>query len=749
MSTTLERPLRRGVIGLPVDRVDGPAKVSGAARYAADAPVAEPLHAVIVQSTIPSGRITSIDEDEARAVPGVVDVMTYRNAPRVIALPFEFTVPFAEELAPLQSEKIFYDGQHVAVVIGRTLEAAREGARALRIAYERGPAQNEFDDARELERPAQAFGGDLQPRRGDPETAFAQSEVKIDATYETPVEHNSPMEPSATVGEWRNGEIVVHDATQWVRGTRACLAKAFGIAEERVRVISPFVGGGFGCKGFFWAHTLLAVMASKLTGKPVKLALTREQMFTSCGYRSLTRQHLQLGASRDGFLRAVLHDVSVVSSRVGTFVEAAGGVTEMLYDVPNLAVTHRLARLDVPTPNAMRAPGETPGSFALGSAMDELAAACNLDPLEVLRRNHAGVDPSSGLPWSSKHLLECYERGAEAFGWSRRPPRPRATREGDELIGWGVASATYPAMRSPSAARVTLAADGSIEVASATHDLGTGQYTILAQIAAEVLGAEPAAVRVLIGDSSLPPAPVAGGSMSAASVGPAVLDGATRVLHALKRIAASSAESPLHGLGEDAIELRDGVLRAAGDPARAIALGEVVRLSGAETIEALGQAASGDEEERYSFHSFGAQFVEVRVDADFGRVRVTRALGAFDCGRILNVKTARSQIHGGIVMGIGMALLEETVRDPRYGAVVTNNFADYHVPVNADVPNIEVLFVEEPDYTFNPLGARGIGEIGITGVAAAIANAVYHATGVRVRDLPIVPEKLLRTAAPV
>ena len=489
-------------------------------------------------------------------------------------------------------------------------------------------------------------------------------------------------------------------------------------------------------------------MASQLTGKPVKLALTREQMFTSCGYRSLTRQRLQIGASREGSLRAVLHDVAVVSSRVGTFVEAAGGVSEMLYDVPNLAVTHRLARLDVPTPNAMRAPGETPGSFALGSALDELAAACNLDPLEVLRRNHAGVDPSSGLPWSSKHLLECYERGAEAFGWSRRPPKPRAMREGNELIGWGVATATYPAMRSPSEAHVTVGSDGSIDVASATHDLGTGQYTILAQIAAEVLGVEPKQVRVRIGDSSLPPAPVAGGSMSAASVGPAVLDGAARALHALKRIACSSAESPLHGLGEDAIEVRDGALRAAADPARAISLGETVRLSGAETVEALGRAASGDESERESFYSFGAQFVEAWVDEDFGRDRNSRALGVFDCGRILNAKTARSQLHGGIVMGIGMALLEETVRDPRYGAIVTNNFADYHVPVNADIGEIEVLFVEEPDYTFNPLGARGIGEIGITGVAAAIANAVFHATGVRVRDLPIVPEKLLRSAVP-
>lgn len=753
MSVTAERPATRGFVGLPMDRVDGRAKVTGAARYAADAPVDAPLHAVIVQSTIACGRITAIDETATRAVPGVVEVLTYRNAPRVPALPFDFTAPVQEELAPLQSAEVKYDGQHVAAVVGTTFEAAREGAALLRIAYEAHDAETTIDGARTVEAPAQWFGDDTQPRRGEPEPAYAASDVRIDASYVTPSEHHNPLEPSATVAEWRDGELIVHDSTQWVRGTRAALAKHFDMDEERVRVIAPFLGGGFGCKGFFWPHAVIAAMAAKLTNRPVKLVLTREQMFTSCGHRSETRQHLRVGAARDGKLQAVLHDVLSESSRVGLFVEAAGGVTTMLFDVPNLAVTHRVARLDVATPTAMRAPGEAPGSFALGCALDELAYACGVDPLDVLRRNHTAVDPSSGLPFSSKHLLACYERGAEAFGWSARPRAPRSTRDGTELVGWGVATATYPALRSPAQARVTLAADGSVDVASATHDLGTGMYTILAQIAADALAVPADAIRVRIGDSTFPNAPVAGGSMSSASVGPAVHDAAQRARRQAIGIATSAAESPLHGLSEDAIDVRDGVLRAKDDPSRAIGYGDVARLAlrktqgDTGTIEALGSAAPGDEGERFSFHSFGAQFVEVRYDEELARLRVSRALGVFDCGRILNPKTARSQMLGGITWGIGMALFEETVRDPRAGAFVTNNLADYHVPVNADIRNVEVLFVEEPDLAFNPLGVRGIGEIGITGVAAAVANALYHATGVRVRDLPIVPEKLLLPAS--
>lgn len=747
MSTTVERPATRGFVGQPVDRIDGHAKVTGAARYAADAPVGDLLFAVIVQSTVAGGRIAEIDETQTRAVPGVVEVLTYRNAPKVPAFAFEFTLPISEQLAPLQSDEIHYDGQHVALVIAETFEAAREGALLLRIDYAPGPFQAKIDGAHEVLTPKEFFGSDMQVRRGDPEAALAASDVTVDATYTTPVENHNPLEPSATVAQWRDGELIVHDASQWVLGSRTSYAKTFSVDETQVRVIAPFLGGGFGCKGFFWAHQTLAAMAAKVTGRPVKLVLSREQMFTSVGHRSPTRQRIRLGASRDGALRAILHDVDVESARVGSFFEPAGVATPMLFAAPALAMVHRVSKLDIPSPTAMRAPGESPGMFALGSAMDELAYACGLDPLDVLRRNDTQTDADSELPFSSRHLLECYDRGAEAFGWGERTHAPRSMRDGGELIGWGVAAATYPALRARGEARVTIDASGTIDVASATHDLGTGMYTILAQIAADALGADPASIRVRIGDSAFPLAPVAGGSQSSASIGPAVQAAAQRVYREAVSIATSAGASPLRGLHADEIEAAGGMLRAKDDPSRAIAYGDVVRLGGSGALEALGTAEQGDETKKYAFHSFGAQFVEVRYDEEIARLRVTRALGVFDCGRVLNPKTARSQMIGGITWGIGMALLEETVRDDRYGAIVTNNFADYHVPVNADIAKIDVLFVEEPDLKFNALGARGMGEIGITGVAAAVANAVYHATGVRVRDLPIVPEKLLGSAS--
>ena len=748
MTTTLERPRATPSVGRPVDRVDGHAKVTGAAPYAADTAIDSPLHAVLVQSTVARGRISVIDQRATREVPGVVEVITYVNALPLPTLTFDFTMPYSEALAPLQGSDVHYDGQHVAAVLGTTFEAAREGAALLRITYE-GVEAPELDaqTAHEVEIPQQYFGSDAQLRHGTPETAYDASDVQIDATYVTPNENHNPMEPSVTVAQWREGELTVHDSTQWVRGTRAVLARCFDLPEDKVQVIAPYLGGGFGCKGFVWPHTLIAAMAAKITGKPVKLVISREQMFTSCGHRSQTRQRVRVGASRDGRLQSVLHDVRGESSRVSTFVEAAAGVTPMLFASPNFAITHSVAHLDVPSATAMRAPGEAPGTYGLGCALDELAYACGLDPLDVLRRNHATVDGESGKPFSSKHLLECYERGAEAFGWNRRSHAPRSMRDGDELVGWGVATATYPAMRSPAEARVSIGAGGAIEAVSATHDLGTGMYTILAQLVADVFGVDPGAVTVRIGDSSFPNAPVAGGSMSSASVGPAVVDAAQAVLRDAVALATSHAGSPLSGLGASEVEAREGALRAVGDGSRVVTFADVARWSEGGSLSAGGKAAPGAEAEQFAFHSFGAQFVEVRYDEELARVRVSRALGVFDCGRILNPKTARSQMLGGITWGIGMALLEETVRDPRAGAVVTNNLADYHLPVNADIGQIEVLFVEEPDLTFNALGVRGIGEIGITGVAAAVANAIYHASGVRVRELPIVPERLLGLAS--
>ncbi len=750
MSASVDGTTSESVVGQPMDRIDGRAKVTGGAVYTADAGLTEPLHGAIVQSTVARGRIREIDEGAARAVPGVVEILTHRNAPRVPVLEFDFVkpAPISEQLAPLQGDEIHYDGQHVAVVLAETFEAAREGAALLRIGYEAGPAVTRIEDAGQIDVNPPFFGEPTESHRGDAEAAFAAAAVKVDQTYRTPAETHNPLEPSATSATWDGDELLVHDTTQWVIGTRGGLAAAFELDDAKVRVLAPYIGGGFGCKGFFWAHAIVAALAAKVTKRSVKLVLAREQMFTSCGHRSETEQRIRLGASADGTLTAIAHDVLSASARVGTFVEPAGKATPLLFACDNVSVSHRVARLDIPTPAPMRAPGEAPGVYALGCAMDELAERLGMDPLELLRRNHAERDGESGKPFSSKHLLECYARGAERFGWARRTHAARSMREGGELIGWGVATATYPAMRAPAGARVAIGADGAIEVASATHDLGTGMYTIAAQIAADGLGVDPRDVHVRIGDSLLPPAPVAGGSQSSASVGPAIADGAARLRRQAIAIATSHGASPLHGLAADAVEVRDGVLRAKADPARALSYADVVRLSGTSSLEAAGKAAPGKEQDDYSLHSFGAQFAEVRYDEELAKLRVTRLVGAFDCGRVLNHKTARSQMIGGITWGLGMALLEETVRDHRYGAVVTNNLADYHVPVNADVPEIDVLFVEEPDYAFNPLGARGMGEIGITGVAAAIANAVYHASGVRVRDLPIVPEKLL-AGAPV
>lgn len=700
---------RRTHAGTATDRIDGPLKVTGAARYAADAPVDQPLFAVLVQSTIARGRIREIDERAARAVDGVVEILTHRNAPRVQATAFDFAVPtpyVESELMPLQGDAVLYWGQHVAAVVARSFEAATAAAALLRVTYDAQTPDTVLDARTRVanrERADSFFGEPVNTERGDPDAALAQAAVTIDATYTTPDQTHNAMEPSATVASWSGDELTVYDATQWINGVQSTLAHVFGLDPAKVHVICPFVGGGFGSKGFVWAYTVIAAMAAKLTARTVKLVVDRTQFFTSNGHRAQTEQRIRIGASTFGTMDALVHDVIATGGRAGDFVEAAAKATGMLYTVPNLRTTQHVVRLDIATPTAMRAPGETPGLFALESALDELAYAVNVDPLEIRVRNHAEKDPSSGKPFSSKHLLACYREGARLFGWERRTPEPRSMREGNELIGYGMATATYPAMAGATEVRVRSEGDGRVAVDCATHDLGTGMYTLIAQVAADALGLPLDHVTVNIGDSALPKAPVAGGSQSTASVMPPLVDACNALL-----------------------------AQAGGD------------LAGAPAgLIGTGRGSGEVDESKHSFHSFGAQFCEVRYDEELARVRVTRFTGVYDCGRVLNPKTARSQMIGGITMGIGMALMEETLRDPRSGAVVTNNLADYRVPVNADVPPIEIAFVEHPDLTFNALGVRGMGEIGITGVAAAVANAVYHASGRRVRDVPIVPERLL------
>jgi xanthine dehydrogenase YagR molybdenum-binding subunit len=721
MTSIVDRP--HTGIGAPVDRVDGSAKVQGRALYANDAPIRPAAHAAFVRASIAAGRITSIDLEAAKAVPGVLRIYTYENRP-TMALPasdFAKGLAVAENLTPLSSDEIFYQGQYVALVVAETIEAARAAAGLVCVMYDKGTPK--IDLAVELPNatlPEQSFGTPLQAQRGDFDAAYAAAEVRVDATYVTPQANHNPMETHATTASWDGDKLTVWDSTQWVIGSRNVIAAALDVPIENVRVICPFVGGGFGAKGFAWGHSALTAAVARDLGRPVKLSLGRDEMFTGVGHRARTEQHIRLGARRDGTITAQNHDTVTHTSMVGDFVESAGKSTMMMYAADSaVRMSHELVRLNVGTPNPMRAPGEAPGSFALESAIDELAYALGMDPIELRNKNHTDRDPAHDLPWSSKHLTECFTVGAERFGWAKRTPAPRSMREGRELIGYGVAAATYPAMAIPASARATADAKGHVTVASATHDLGTGMYTIMTQTASERLGIPIEDVTAQLGDTAFPQAPVAGGSWSTASVLPAIQAAC------------------------DALRAKLDAIADAHNLPRESAIGAIVRASGASVVTVEADAKQNSEEGRFSAQSFGAQFAEVRYDEDLGRLRVARVTGVYDCGRVINPKTARSQMVGGIVWGIGMALMEETVIDKRTGTIVTDNLADYHVPVNADVPPLDIHFVEYPDYTFSSMGLRGVGEIGITGVAAAIANAVYHATGKRVRDLPILPEKLL------
>jgi xanthine dehydrogenase YagR molybdenum-binding subunit len=525
-------------------------------------------------------------------------------------------------------------------------------------------------------------------------------------------------------------------------GVRNTVADTLGIPKDNVRSLCPYVGGGFGSKGSVWSHVVLAAMAARQVGRPVKLVLDRNQMFGPVGARPFTEQRLTLAAMTDGRLTASRHDVIAHTSMIEDWIEPCALVTRMLYGCPNQETTHRLARMNLGTPTFMRAPGEASGSFALESAMDELAYALSMDPLQLRLRNYAGQDPGKGLPWSSKSLRQCYERGAERFGWAGRPPEPRSMRQGSTLVGWGMATATYPTNRSPAAATARILADGSALIQCATQDLGTGTYTVMTQVAADALGLPVDRIAFELGDSRFPVAPVSGGSTTVASVAPAVHAAASAARLKLTGIAIADESSPLYGALSDDIESDAGWLRLRADPRRRVSMADIVARHGAP-VEAQAQAAPGSEKEKYSMHAFGAVFVEVHVDEDLCEIRVPRVVGVYGVGKLMNRKTGLSQLMGGIVWGVGMALLEETIIDKRAGRAVNGNLAEYHVPVNADIGHIDVSVVDEDDPHVNPLGAKGIGEIGITGTAAAIANAVWHATGRRIRSLPITLDTLL------
>lgn len=742
------RPLERRepAVGKPLDRVDGRRKVTGTATFAADHRQDRAVHAVLVQSTIARGRIVAIDTAAASRAPGVLAVLTHENAPK---LRKAASGEPGEDRLPLADDLVHYAGQHVGLVVADTIERARHAASLVAVRYQREEPVLVAQEDAAVDRPAR-----LQRRRGDAAAALAaDGVVNLRQVYTTPVETHNPLEPSATVASWEGDRLTVADSTQAVMVTRDFLAETFGIPKSNVRVLCPFTGGAFGCKGSQWPHTVLAAMgamaapAAPGTLRPVQLNLTREQMFTSVGHRPPTVQTIALAARRDGALTAVSHDTLHPTSPTTRYIEDCGGSTSWrLYACENVAITHRVVRVNVGPPTAMRAPGENPGSFALESAMDELAHALGMDPLALRLKNHADRDPVDGKPWSSKHLRECYQRGAERFGWNRRSPEPGAMKDGDLLVGWGMATALYPGWSDTAAARVRLAPDGRALVQTATQELGTGSYTVFTQLAADALGLPVERVTLELGDSNFPAAPPSYGSQSVASVSEAILRAVAELKAKLLALAAAPAGSPLAGLRPDEVVLADARIFAAADPSRRLSCAEVLERAQLPSIEAEARAEPGDRGDRakaFSIHSFGAHFCEVKIDPLLPRVQVTRWVAAVDAGRILNPKTSRSQVIGGITMGIGMALLEQTVYDPREGRPVTANLADYAIPVQGDVPAIEVDLLDRPDPVINSLGCRGIGEIGITGVAAAVANAVFHATGRRVRDLPITLDKLL------
>ncbi|WP_347555503.1 xanthine dehydrogenase family protein molybdopterin-binding subunit [Robbsia sp. KACC 23696] len=734
-------------MGQPIDRVDGYAKVTGQAKYSGDVVEPKMAYAVLVTSTIARGTIASIDTRGIEAMPGVLFVMTHLTAMRLPngGVP-DAQPPAVRRLTLLQDDRVRYANEPVAVVVAETLERATDAAHTLQraIVYRADKPDTSFDEAMAHAYPPPVMlGRPVNSQRGDVTAGLAQGSAHLDAVYTTPYEHHNPMEPHATMARWDGPDLTLYDSTQGISATQNAVAITLGIPVKNVRVVCPFVGGGFGCKGSAWSHTVLAAMAARQVGRPVRLVLERPQMFGPIGNRPPTRQHMQVAAQPDGTLTGMRHDTVSVTSTFEDWTETSAIASRMLYQVPNQATTHKLVKLDVGTPTFTRAPGEATGTFALESAMDEVAYRLSMDPLALRRHNDAPMEPQLHLPWSSKHLDECYRVGAERFGWSRRVAAPRSMRDGNVLIGQGMATATYPANRSGASALVRILPDGTAVAASGTQELGTGTYTVMAQVAADALGFPVSKVQFQLGDSHLPHAPSSGGSQSAASVSPAVRAAGLAARDALIARAVGDSGSPLHGVTPSDVTVENGWLVSTSDANKREPAAAVVARNEGKPIEATANVAPGGEKKEYAFHSFGAVFAEVRVDPDFGTVRVARVVGVYDVGTILNEKTAHSQLMGGIVWGIGAALTEASELDERFGRYTNANLAEYHVPVNADVQEIDLTMLSHGDPQINPLGVRGIGEIGITGVSAAIANAVYHATGVRVRDLPITLDKVM------
>jgi xanthine dehydrogenase YagR molybdenum-binding subunit len=739
-------------IGTATSRVDGRAKVTGAAKYTSEFNPAGLAHASVVTSTIAKGRITRIDASEALSVEGVIDVLTHQHRPRMASADSAYkddVAPEGSPFRPLYDDRIWFSGQPIALVVAEESEIARFAASLVRVEYDKEAHVTDLRRQRHtafaLEAPANPAENPFAPPkpRGTAEHAFAAAEVHHRGEYYVPIEHHNPMELYAsTVIFEGDGKLTIYDKTQGVQNVQRYVCSVLDMEPGDVRVMSPFVGGAFGSGLRPQYNVVLAALAACALKRSVRLVLARQQMYV-LGYRPAMIQQIELGANAGGTLDAMTHEAITVTSQYEDFHRQETGWSGLLYKRANAKHTHKLARLDLATPCDMRAPSAGPGVYALECAMDELAVALKLDPLELRLRCYSDRDQHTDRPYSSKSLRDCYRQGAEAFGWDRRNPEPRSMRDGTELVGWGMASGVWEALQVPITVRIGLTANGHAEVSCATSDIGTGTYTIMAQVAADMLGLPLDNVTIKLGDSTLPQSPVEGGSWIAASVSNGIATTVDAIRRELLHLAKQMPNSPLADATPDEVALADGKLVSKGDASRAVSIADAIRRGAVDRIEQEKSTTFVDDGS-HAHNTHSAIFAEVKVDEQLGVIRVTRVVSAVAAGRILNTKTARSQIMGGVVWGIGMALHEETLVDHNFGRIMNANIAEYHVPVNADVGDIEVIFVDEPDDIVNPLGIKGLGEIGIVGVAAAIANAIHHATGKRVRDLPITLDKLLQ-----
>lgn len=737
-------------IGRPTSRVDGRAKVMGAATYAAEYNVPHLAYGYIVSSGIAKGRITHIDADDALRLPGVLQVFTHENVPTLAWFDRSYrdeVAPPGSPFRPLYDEKILYSGQPVALVVAENFELARYAASLVHVTYEREAHITDLQKKRATAYEPKETHGGFSPSpepRGNAEEAFNNAAVRHEAEYTIPIEHHNPMEPYASTVVWEgDGKITVYDKTQGVQNNQGYLASVFGFSTDDVRVLSPFVGGAFGSGLRPQYQLFLAVLAARELKRSVRVSLTRQQMFTF-GYRPHILQHVALGANADGTLTSIRHNAVANTSHFEDFMSDVVTWAGVLYHCDNTTFTHKLVQLDLHTPSDMRAPGGVEGMYALECAMDELSYTLNIDPLALRLKNYSEKDQNEDLPFSSKELRECYRQGAEQFGWAKRTPQPRSMRAGTHLIGWGLATGAWEAQQRKASAKAILTVGGKLAVSSATADIGTGTYTIMTQIAADTLGLPIEDVTFTLGDSTLPPSPVEGGSFTASTAGSAVKAACDAVCKKLLTLAQKIEGSPFAGAKLADVTFAEGQIKLNRDPSQTVSLTTVMRHGGINSIEEeTTSSPDSTQQKQYARYAHSAIFAEVKVDEDLGVIQVTRVVNAVAAGRIMNPTTARSQVLGGVVWGIGMALEEESVIDQHFGRFMNHNLAEYHVPVNADIHNIEVIFVEEHDAVVNPLGIKGLGEIGVVGTAAAIANAVFHATGKRIRDLPITLDKVL------